>query len=204
MLYPAEILPQPNYKLIDCDLSAFFLIRLTNSNDLSDIIDLETGNVKLKYICSPEERIDDLSFSLFGIYNNRHITLQFTTQGKEKYMHYCAANETVEAPVFPDEFNKDAITLFWTVPINMLNNVTFDYTRSNNPYTTICLVRHTPMLWNFWHFSLRWSVLEELHGNERRNIAKRIGHSARATISHFAKIVTPLNQVLPANCYNQN
>lgn len=68
MIYPEEILPTQNYKLIDCTLEGHFLIRFTNTKVISEIWDRETNTVNYKEICSPGERIDDLSLSLLGVY----------------------------------------------------------------------------------------------------------------------------------------
>jgi hypothetical protein len=208
MDYPLEILPNPLYKVIDCDLSAHFLIRLIDANDINEIIDSDTFEIKLKYIYSPEERIDDLSFSLLGIYGFRHINLQFTEVGKDKFMHYCRPDELVGIPVYEAEFTNDANRHFWCISIHRLNNEHFAYTRGKDPFTAICLVEHSPMKWNYWHFSLRWQTdlgrLEELEEKLRRKVAKRIGHSARVILSHFARVERPEHPILPAKCYCKN
>jgi len=89
-----------------------------------------------------------------------------------------------------------------------LNNKHFDYTRNNDPFTATCLVRHTPMRWNYWHFSLHWQtdqgLLEELEENLRKKIAKRIGHSVRVELSRLAKLTSPLQPLLASHCYNKN
>jgi hypothetical protein len=189
MNYPVEILPNPAFKIIDCELSDHFLIRFFNCNDVNDITNPETGQIKIQHICSPAEKIDDLSLSLLGIYRPEHITLNFTVAGKEKYMHYCKPDEAVDVPVFDTEFNHSSGRFFWCANIKKLNNRTFDYTRGHDPFIATCLVKHTPMKWNYWHFSLRWStdlgLLDNLDERQRKNIAKRIGQAVRVTISHF-------------------
>ena len=71
-------------------------------------------------------------------------------------MHYCNPDDRVEIPLFEIEFTNDANRLFWCAKINQLNNVAFPYTRGKEPFT--CGVEHTPMKWNYWHFSLRWNT----------------------------------------------
>ena len=208
MDYPQEILPNPNYKFIDCALPTHFVIRHTNTSDKNQIWDSETNRIVLQHICSPEERIDDLSMSLLGIYTPDHIFLEFTDEGNVKFMEYCDPDIDPETPVFEKEFNTNENRRFWWMPISKVHNVQFNYTRSNEPYLATCMVRHTPMLWNYWHFSLRWSTdlgeLENLEERQRKKVAKRIGHAARVSISHFASIDPPIFEPLESSCFTKN
>jgi hypothetical protein len=207
MNYPTEILPNKNYKLIDCDLSAHFLMRLIETTDAAEIFDLITGKILIHQICSPTERIDDFSTSMHGIYNESHIRLNFTSEGKKKFMSYCEPDKEGEIPVFGTHFTNDANRSFWFVMINQLHNKKFDYTRNNDPFIAICSVHHTPARWNYWHFSLRWETdlgpLDNLEGKQRKNVAKRIGHSLRVIISHFASFGNPPHIHLNKSCYQK-
>jgi hypothetical protein len=89
-----------------------------------------------------------------------------------------------------------------------LNIVSFSYTQNNDPFTAVCFVAHTPMKWNYWHFSLQWNTdlgpLENFGEKKRKNVAKRIGQSVRVLISHFAMIEIPVHPPLQKNCYCKN
>src|SRR5438093_5574162 len=122
MNYPEEILPNPNYKFIDCNLSQHYLIRFTNTKDIENILDPVTKNIKVEHICSPKERIEDLSMSLLGIYNEHHITLDFTPLGKDKFMHYCSPDEIVETPLFETDFSINNNRHFWCILIERIDN----------------------------------------------------------------------------------
>lgn len=207
MDYPIELLPNPDYKSIDCNLSDKFLVRFVFSNVQEEIWDNEIGQIKAKHIYSPDERIDDLSMSLWGVFSLNHVYIDFTQEGKSKYMHYCNPNTEVEAPLFKTHFIKNENKHYWSIPINTLDKLPFDYTRSNTPFVAICKVLHTPMLWNFWHFSLRWDLgdlgqLEDLDYKERIKIARRIGHSVKAHIAKFAKIDTLPEIEIKKECYS--
>lgn len=208
MDYPKEILPNPSYKIINCDLSNHYVIRFTNTKDKEQLWDSETNSIIIQHICSPEEKIDDLSMSLLGIYTPAHIFIDFTVEGKAKFNTECAPDVEPQVPVFEKEFIKNVDRHYWWIPVSKVHNIQFNYTRSNEPYSAKCTVRHTPMLWNYWHFSLRWSTdlgdLENIQGKQRKNVAKRIGHSARVTIAHFASIEIPLFEPLPDNCFTKN
>lgn len=195
MDYPQEILPNPDYKLIDCDLNDHFLIRFTNTNNINEIWDSETNTVSYQQICSPGERIDDLSMSLLDVYKVAHIFLDFTPAGREKYMFYCSPDDAVGTPVYATDFFTNNNRHYWCVPINQLHNREFKYEQDNLPLTATCIVTHKPMRWNFWHFSLRWKLdlelLEDMPDKTRKKIAKKIGQAVRVTIAHFAIIHEP-------------
>ena len=208
MEYPSELLPRANYKIIDCELNDYYLIRFTLTADINEIWDNELKAVKNSHICSPNERIDDLSMSLLGVYNRQHIFLDFTEQGKQQFMHYCEPDEEVETPEHVKHFFSNPNRHFWCAPIRKLHNVDFDYTRNNESCVATCIVKHTPMRWNFWHFSLRWTInsgsLDDLEEKPRKKIARRIGHAARVVIAQFASIKIPHHPVLPDPCYCKN
>src|SRR5690242_1833624 len=134
MNYPQEILPNPNYKFIDCNLSQHFLIRFMNTSNVDDILDPVSKNIKVEHICSPKERIEDLSMSLLGIYNEQHITLDFTQEGKAKFMHYCEPDASVEMPLFGTDFSINNNRHFWCILIEKIDNKNFDYTRGTTPF----------------------------------------------------------------------
>lgn len=208
MDYPKKILPNPNYKLIDCDLSAHFVIRYTNTNDIDEIWDSTLNRVKEESICQQRDHIHDLSMSLLGVFTPDNIFIDFTEEGSPKYMAYCNPDAAVETPIYGADFITNPNRHYWWVSISKLHNVKFAYTRSDEPYEATCYVRHTPMLWNFWHFSLRWDTdlgsLENLDVKTKSKVAKRIGQAARVLIAHYASIQPPAFQLLDQNCYTKN
>ena len=68
----------------------------------------------------------------------------------------------------------------------------------------ICHVKHTPMMWNYWHFSVRWKLGDneywnELSPEERKNWIKRLAHESRAHIQKYAFIGLPESEPLHEN-----
>jgi hypothetical protein len=123
-------------------------------------------------------------------------------------MHYCQPDESIKPPVINIDFDTKTGRYFWCVPIVQLHNKSFDYSRGGKTFVAICKVVHTPMKWNFWHFSLRWKVdtemLEDMEQKEKDKVAQKLGHSARVIIAHFARLEHPEHPVLPKNCYCKN
>ena len=208
MDYPVEILPNPNYKIIDCAINDFFLARhidnIANPHDLWDDI---TNTLKIKYTISQSDHIDDLSMILLSVFKIEYIPIKLTELGDSKYNKYCNPDENVTTPVFNDDFLLKENRHFWCVPMKRFQNEIFDFTSSDQPLVAKCIVKHTPMKWNFWHFSLHWEVygnlLSSFEGNHRKNLAKKIGHSLKTSIAKFASIQNPTIPILNLECYNK-
>jgi hypothetical protein len=205
MDYPIEILPGPTFKLIDCDLTDYFLIRHVDISKEESLIDADTNVVYKKYICPQSDHIEDLSTSLLGIFKTNYIYIAFTAEGGIKYFAYCYPNEIVEVPEFEKDFFNKEERKYWWVPIGKLHNREFIYNVGENQVSATCLVIHTPTKWNYWHFSLRWKtnigLIGDLEEKKKRNIARKIGHSAIVAISQFAKVTSPEYTELPNECY---
>lgn len=207
MNYPTRILPQTSYKLIDCDLSSHYLIRYTNTNDILEIINPETGFVKQEHICTPKKHASDLSTSLLGVFEVTHIQIQLTEVGKTKYNDYCQPDANIDVPIFQQDFERNTSRHFWVILIKDILNAEVDYLKSNTPFKANCIIQHTPMKWNFWHFSIRWKVEDgywhELTEKEQEKLAKRLGSEVRAYISKYAKVEEPNYEELDEILYSK-
>lgn len=213
MNYPIEILPNKSRKLISCDVQSHFLIRSTPTSMVSDLIDETTGDIKQNTICSPTEHITDLSTSLFGVFNVEHNKIELIRESKKKFGAYCSPDSDAVIPIFEIDFIINENRGFWSILIKQIHNESVTYTigdRPNDKYTAICKVIHTPALWNFWHFSIKWYLndhncfLNEIQDEKlRKKIAKRLSGEARAMVAKFAKIVEPNFQELITECYTK-
>jgi len=198
MNYPTEILPNAKYKRITCDLSNHYLIRFTHSNIREEIFDDNIKQVKQNQICSPKEHISDLSTSLLGIYIPSFVSIELTKTGKETYSIECEPDEIVEPPVFDTDFIQNENRSFWVILISHINTLIADYTKPNitDQFKATCSIEHTPMKWNFWHFSIRWDLgqnvfLHQLPPKTIAKVYKRLTSDRRATIAMFASIEEP-------------
>lgn len=209
MAYPIEILPAPGYKLIDCDISAHFLLRIVYLKEDQNATDPETGKILLDCICSPSQRIIDFSCSLLGIYQPVHISIDLTEEGKHKYNYYCVPNAVVDPPQEEVDYTNGGNRTFWCVAINQLHDKTFEYQKGEELFTTTCQVVHTPMLWNFWHFSLRWligdEIVSEIGQQVNKKVAQRIGHSVRVILSQSLTEGLPAAYpIIDTGCFSEN
>jgi hypothetical protein len=213
VLYPTEILPNPSRKLISCNIQEHYLIRSTNTSVLSDLIDEDTGDLKQTHICSPSGRITDLSTSLFGIFNLTHNNIELTADKKKHLGAYCEPDCAVEVPIYEIDFYFNENRGYWTVPIDKIQDETVEYFIGNKPneiFSAICKVIHTPAIWNFWHFSVRWYLVEHqcyldsmTDEKLKSKITKRLSGNARAMLAKFAKVIEPTGILLPESCYTK-
>ena len=213
MIYPIEILPNINRKLISCDVNECFLLRSTPTSVVADLIDEETGDVKQTTICFPTENITDLSTSLLGVFNLAHIKITLTKEKSKELGDYCAPDFDAKPPVFGRDYYIDENKGFWTILIQKIINEPVTYFFGDKPeeiYTAICCIVHTPTFWNYWHFSIKWSLneyscyLNDIQDEKLKiKISKRLSGNARAMIAKFAKITEPDFHELPFMCYNK-
>lgn len=196
MQYPKKLLPKERYKLILDGLDGAYLIRSTKTKeDLKN----ESGEIKIEHICSPSENIQDLSTSLLGVFEPSHSYIELTPEGKEVYAkEYCTPDCEVDAPIYETHFDWDESKGFWFVKIEFIEGQLAEYINSSPSLKATCSVQHTPMKWNFWHFSIRWRFEDgrfyhELPDSERKKdrLRKRLSHEARSIIAKFADTVEP-------------
>ncbi|MBO9561413.1 MAG: hypothetical protein J7621_01520 [Niastella sp.] len=208
MNYPQELLPQTDYKLIDCNVENCFLLRLVDDAIQEEMINPETGYIRVNLICSPRERIYDLSVILLGVYTQNHIPIELTREGKTKFGGYCEPNSTIsDPPVYNDHFVLNKNKRFWVSKISSISNIEVPYSRDNSNHTVRCYVKHTPTKWNFWHYSLRWESsegnLDDMDEKKRGKVLQRMANEARVMLSRMANVEYPQIEALPASCYQK-
>ncbi len=154
MIYPIEILPQLGYKKIVTNPS-HYLIRYTED---SDYWDATLNQIKDKAICSPSTNMMDLSTSVFGVFTADYSKIKVTN---ESYNEYCAPNITIPVPKHPDDFEMINTRDYWFILISKIQNLEVTYKFGEETFKAVCHVIHTPMKWNYWHFSIRWFLINE-------------------------------------------
>jgi len=200
--YPNEILPQQGYKLFTCDINNYSLIRFSNTS----IIVNELDEIEITSIITPKIRTQDLSTSLYGVFYEHYYKIEWTTAGKEKYMHYCKSDEAVDIPVQDEDYIINNKKFFWYLPVQNIHNkeVTFK-NRDLVETKAICQVIHTPMKWNYWHFSVRWKIdklfwMDLDHGGKEK-WSNRLAKSARGFLKYYVTIKAPDKEDVPDHCY---
>lgn len=195
-MYPSKILPNPNYKLITCDVSNHAIVRYTTAVNKDDIIEPETQKVKVDCISSPREGMADLSTSFLGVFQLENLRITLTDEGKNVYNEYCEPNLLVEAPVIDTHYSEIERGYWWII-IKDINQEKVDFVFDNKTYKAQCRVEHTPMKWNYWHYSVRWYIegvgywhlMEDM--KLKAKFGKKLGHEARTYVKMFAKVDEP-------------
>ena len=190
--YPSKILPSTAYKLIEGDIKEYHLVRFTSTKDSNKLMDLDTGFLEPRHVCSPRENMIDLSTNLLGIFTLSHLDIELTKEGKEEYMIYCDPDETVTIPIYGTHYLLNSDRGFWVLLIGHIHNTEVKYKISAEDYVATCEVIHTPMKWNYWHFSIRWRLDDgywnTLDPRGKKKWSRRLANDARSHIRKFAKI----------------
>lgn len=214
MEYPLEILPHPSKKFLNgYPYENCFLIRAIDNLESLDysLWDVHLGHIKVEALCTPRERICDLSTSLLGVFDYEHNSIRLTPSGKVYYAQECPPDFKVNPPEFPADFFRDIKRKHWCVELKNIVNQEINYSldgRSEHVSRAICHVRHTPMRWNFWHHSISWylpdyeNYLEDLEDiGLKRRITKKIALLARLMLAKQARIDAPTIERIEEACY---
>lgn len=209
MQYPNEILPQSTFKSISTkDIAEYSLIRHVDDQTELTILDEITGLIKTEFIANPTNHSRDLSTSLYGIFKIQHTKIRLTPEGKSKYSLDCAPNTVVDPPIFNTHFDTYQNRTYWIIKVSDIHNQVLEYTNNNEIINAECLIEHTPVKWNFWHFSIRWKFNDgrywhEMEPKDIKKYSKKIGHETKSLISKFAHIILPEYQTIPHPVYSR-
>lgn len=209
MQYPSEILPHNTYKLISTEeIGNFFLIRHVDDQTEATILDDTTGLVQTEFIANPTRHSRDLSTSLLGVFKVEHTKIRLSQEGKNEYSVECDPNENVSHPLFNIHFDIYENRTYWLIKVSNINNQIVQYTNPQNLeiLNAECQIEHTPMKWNYWHFSIRWKFNDgrywhEMDKKETDKYARKIGHETKSIISKFAQVVLPDFEIIPTSIY---
>lgn len=198
MDYPIVLLPSTNHKTIDCDLSEFCLVRhshLDNDNILN-----ENSSLKDEVIQSKE--LPDLSTSLYGVFTIEHTKLRVVNPA---FQDYCVPNYDSDTPVYNSDFVLVPNRGYWTIPIVSINQQEVNY--SDEEFSATCHVIHTPMKWNFWHFSIRWFIedIDDFWHNkpeyQTKSIRRKLSFEIKSLLKEFGKPIVQLDKCIASDCY---
>ncbi len=203
MDYPFHLLPQRNYKIIPYEawMNAYHLLHHTRDKDL---LDPETNLLKLDYIVINTDHLKDFSTNLLGIFTPKDCYWSIKKQRSDEYFGKSwEEGEEVASPLFDDFEYHDERGLFYLKIENFARKEV--RSRSEDEITVICDVLHTPVRFNFWHFSLRWrnetgEHIHELKANRIRNFFKSV---IRKFIQDNAVLETPDFYNIPPDKYQK-
>jgi len=212
MNYPAQLLPNRHYKIIECDINHLHLVRHIELKGEDEIIDPDTGNVKLKYVADPTRHIADYSTNLLGIFELKHIAIYLTADGKKLYNTYCLPDAEVKPLIYNTDFQITNNRKYFTIKIADISNIPVPFVINGIEKKAKCLIEHTPMKWNFWHFSIRWindnseylhDQNENLFDRPKQGWVRLLSTAARAMLVHYADTNEIDYQVISKSCYTK-
>tara|TARA_R110002096_G_scaffold83518_2_gene193597 strand:+ start:4783 stop:5445 length:663 start_codon:yes stop_codon:yes gene_type:complete len=194
-IYPEEILPSSDKKNILCDISNCLLFRHYIHNPLFIEFDEGDGYINQRYIADPTSRLSDLSTSLFGVFDLNAGKIGIVGEKKDYFNQYCKANEQVDFPQYKKDFVLNNNRSFWFVKVGNLHNDKTKYSslnKNSKSFEASCRIVHSPMRWNYWHFSIRWYIqeddgnsfwLDKLSNNKQAKYIKKISSLSRSILA---------------------
>ena len=215
MAYPVQILPNSNYKFINCHVGDCVLMRTTGSPNDEDIWDNELQQIRVAQLANPRERVYDMSTNLLGVFERDHCKIYFTQIGKEKYGISCEPDTEVENPKEIIDFLRRVNVGIIYAKIEDVAGIKVTYTSgdSKNPITYYgeSFVKHTPMRWNFWHYSIDWKIsIKSTSSDEYETVPqerltngmlKQIASAARSRLVEKFSLACDSYNILDESCY---
>jgi hypothetical protein len=193
--YPIDILPSKDKKLIESNIGNCLIFRHFLEKQEIPVIDAETNYINQLYLVHPTSNLMDLSTNLFGIFTHKEGRIKIIGNDAAEFNTYCQADFDALIPVLGVDYIEEN-RLFWHILVGDVEKIVVEYpslNKDSKSFTAKCLVMHTPMKWNYWHFSLRWWINEEgstpffLHSIEAKRQRKYIKKIATETRSILAK-----------------
>ena len=198
MEYPLELLPKSKYCVITSGFNNCQLIRFTSTNNRDLLIDPRTNQLKAEHVCTIESmQLVDLSSNLLGIFTVEHIQLAWIPDSGALFQqHWSEGVEFTDKPQLDVHFNLRPERGFFILPVSsLLSNPPIEFENSDNQTMIAeCLVKHTPILGNFWHFSIQWNIIPIGNWNSlttedlKKKFKRNLGTKARSLICQYASL----------------
>ncbi|MGE0569419.1 MAG: hypothetical protein AB7O73_15880, partial [Bacteroidia bacterium] len=108
--------------------------------------------------------------------------------------------------IYGSDFQINENRGYWFILISDINGKGIECIHNNQTIKAICCIEHTPTKCNFWHFSIRWKIVNfdqfwhnmQINGN---NWWRKLAHSARSFLKGFAITEEPTKIEIDINCY---
>lgn len=202
MKYPQSLLPQPIFKEISEDLSAYFICRKV-AGTLHKNITVGLPDEKLLGMESESECFD-YSTNLPGVFELWHNTIELMGANKKYYRSYWDWESAVAAPKFEEDFGLSEDISCFFIRIGAVEKISIPFNKNPNKqaddvlYGVVC---HTPTNCNFWHFSIKWknSKGEYINANKATWKYNRIA-TIRALLTQLISI-RPVRQDINKEWY---
>ena len=204
-------MPKLTYKLITIDLSDRYLIRWYEPSNTG----ISNDSLPENAICSPKENIVDLSMSLLGVFIEKDYKFAINKNGASKgFLKYWDENhKEIKVPQIKEHFEIRDNFACWSVSIGSLKNLKVEFItgagKTEKSHEVKCVVKHTPIVSNYWHFSIQWLLngQEVISLQEKGEITKgwirQMSHASRVTFKIYAKTNCPTPTSIPQYFYKK-
>lgn len=190
--YPLHILPSEDKKIINSNVDDCVIFRHFQEIPNFPVIDPNTNYINQRYLIHPSSNIIDLSTNLFGLFTHKEGEIKIIGDNLKYFNQYCKPNIKAKIPVHKKDYIHEE-RQFWHVLIGDIQKIIVDYpspNKNSTAFTAKCCVLHTPMKWNYWHYSVRWRIfqeeqefyLDQIDEKKQRRYIKKIASETRSVL----------------------
>ncbi|MCB0645213.1 MAG: hypothetical protein KDC49_01030 [Saprospiraceae bacterium] len=201
MIYPDELLPKKQYKYIDTDLKNHHLIRTVSTIDCLD----ENGFVGIEYIASPRHNLSNLSVHILSVFDYKHLPIVICGDRKAFLISDCDDFSEDANLVFGEDFILQETNWFWILRVGDLQD-NYQCEIKGIVYQFAPTVIHCPTRCNFWHYEIRWTILNSSFSQQTATQQKKINDAmyaeARKTLQVLASSKIVAYERLKAEDYS--
>ncbi len=208
MPYPQTLLPKKQFKKIECDLSAYLLIRKTLTKD---IINPSTETLRDEVITLSEIHLIDFSTNLLGHFELDYLQYSIVGNDRKYYFSYWDFSSEVRTPIINIDFELSKQYGYFLLPVKVFHGLTFPFKKGDRKdYTATLLVTHKPTNCNFWHFEIGWHVLDSsgipiaVNKNSKAEWQLSLAGVLKSKIKfHFESLIPSQLNYLPSSEYKK-
>ena len=197
MNYPKHLIPNKHFNKIlwHKELNNQYLIHYTDSTDFLD----EDGKIKSNSIRT--DHLRDFSASLLGKFTIEDIRIEIIGTNKGYFIDDWQVGSEVTIPLYIRDFKLNLLRGYFFFYISDIHNAELVEYDDPTKVKAKCVVLHTPVNCNFWHFSIRWFHNGVDLNTWTESHRRRILLSAKAFLIENAITKEPLFQELDSIHY---
>lgn len=122
---------------------------------------LSPGALDPDVVVVQSQQVPALSTSLFGHFKLDHTKIELIGDRRTYFNEMCNPDDAVDEPIDLVDYQLNAQRHYIVLPISKLHKAKHTFKSGSGDIMQIeSVLEHTPMRWNFWHFSLQWDTNE--------------------------------------------
>ena len=194
MSYPSKLLPKRFFKFINLDRLAHLNVYLIRHTRDKQIVDPQSQEIKLEYICEPRKNMDDLSLNFYGKFKETEAEIE-VSHLTEFYLCQWKIFRSGRKPQ-PSHFRHDASRGWFYVQLSKLHNILLPN------YNISSQISHKPLACNFWHVQLEWKDSNgRIISRQNKEWSRPIQTATRVLVRNAASLAIHQPKEIPFRYY---